>query len=172
MPSRAASFQAHCPSSLGLPVLSQVSSCLHALAYTPAGTQASLIARTPACIGSLPQQRVGSAPALPISRPHRLFTCVRACLLADRPIGDLCVEGSDSFVTSAAASTATGWNDQLPGGYHNPLKTSSFSRRTRCIGGLCGRPAHRRRLFPVRMTAGMTNDCVSRICDREELPVP
>src|SRR3954469_880022 len=28
---------------------------------------------------------------------------------------------------------------QLPGGPRSPLKTSSFSRRTHCIGGLCDR---------------------------------
>ena len=28
----------------------------------------------------------------------------------------LCLEGSDGFVTSAAAPIATGWSDPLPGG--------------------------------------------------------
>ncbi len=29
------------------------------------------------------------------------------------------IEDSDGFVALAAASIATGWNDQLPGGYHS-----------------------------------------------------
>lgn len=45
-----------------------------------------------------------------------MFTHVTACLLAKSPDVTLYTEGFDDFVTSAAASIATGWNDQLPGG--------------------------------------------------------
>jgi hypothetical protein len=35
------------------------------------------------------------------------------------PVCDPFIKDSDGFVASAAASIATGWNDQLPGGYHS-----------------------------------------------------
>ena len=44
------------------------------------------------------------------------FTHVTACLLAEPPNAILSFEGSDGFVASTAAPTATGWSDQLPGG--------------------------------------------------------
>jgi len=37
-------------------------------------------------------------------------------LLAKSPHVTLYTEGFDGFVTSTAASIATGWSDQLPGG--------------------------------------------------------
>src|SRR6478736_22755 len=89
-----------------------------------------------ACVGSLPRQWVGSAPALPISGPHRLFTCVTACTLAGRPEGGLYVEGSDGFVTSAAAPTATGWSDPVAGRVSQPAEDFLLSRRAQCSGGL------------------------------------
>ena len=42
----------------------------------------------------------------------------------------LYTEGSDGFVTSAAASIATGWSEPVPGRVYIPLWTSAFSRRT------------------------------------------
>jgi len=42
----------------------------------------------------------------------------------------LCTEGSDSFVTSAAASIATGGSDPVPGRVYSPLWISTFPRRT------------------------------------------
>ena len=41
----------------------------------------------------------------------------------------LCTESFDRFVTSAAASIATGWSEPVPGRELHPLK-SSLSRRT------------------------------------------
>ena len=38
----------------------------------------------------------------------------------------LYTEGSDSFVTSAAASIATGWSEPVPGRELHPLKSSAF----------------------------------------------
>ena len=40
------------------------------------------------------------------------------------------LEGSDGFVTSAAAPIATGWSDPVAGWELHPLKIRSFSRRT------------------------------------------
>jgi len=40
-------------------------------------------------------------------------------------------EGFSSFVASAAASIATGWNEPVPGRISLPLRTNAFSRRTR-----------------------------------------
>jgi hypothetical protein len=40
-----------------------------------------------------------------------VFTHVAACLLAEPPEAALSIEGSDGFVTSAAAPIATGWSD-------------------------------------------------------------
>jgi hypothetical protein len=43
------------------------------------------------------------------------------------------IEGSNGFVTSTAASTATGWNEPAPGWDLHPLWTKRPSRRTRTI---------------------------------------
>jgi hypothetical protein len=45
-------------------------------------------------------------------------------------IATLDTKGSDRFVTSAAASTATGWSEPVPGRVCLPLWTGAFSRRT------------------------------------------
>ena len=45
----------------------------------------------------------------------------------------LYTEGSDDFVTSAAASIATGWSDQVAGRDLHPLKIQAFPRRTRNV---------------------------------------
>jgi hypothetical protein len=42
----------------------------------------------------------------------------------------LYTEGSDDFVTSAAASIATGWSEPVPGRVYSPLWISAFPRRT------------------------------------------
>ncbi len=42
-------------------------------------------------------------------------------------------EGFSSFVASAAASVATGWNEPVPGRDIPPLKTHVFSRRTGAV---------------------------------------
>jgi hypothetical protein len=59
-----------------------------------------------------------------------MFTFVAACPLAGPPEAALYVEGSDGFVTSAAAPTATGWSDPVAGWESHPLKTYTFARRT------------------------------------------
>src|ERR1700692_771804 len=42
----------------------------------------------------------------------------------------LYTEGSSGFVTSAAASVVTGWNEPVPGWGYLPLKSTGFPRRT------------------------------------------
>ena len=75
--------------------------CLHAIAITPAS----------------PMELVRSLISLwPARSRSRLAT--------------LSIESSDSFVASAAASIATGWNEPVPGREFHPLKSSAFSRRT------------------------------------------
>ncbi len=51
------------------------------------------------------------------------FTCVTACRLAASPKRHICLEGSDGFVTSAAAPIATGWSDPVAGWELHPLKS-------------------------------------------------
>jgi hypothetical protein len=46
------------------------------------------------------------------------FTRVTACLLARSPKVTLYTGDSGGFVASTAAPIATGWSDQLPGGYY------------------------------------------------------
>jgi hypothetical protein len=49
---------------------------------------------------------------------------------APRHLSPVWLGRSDSFVTSAAVSIATGWNEPVPGRELHPLKSSAFSRRT------------------------------------------
>jgi hypothetical protein len=61
----------------------------------------------------------------------------------------LCIEGSDDFVTSAAASIVTGWNEPVPGRDYTPLKSTVFHGArfgARCLGAGGGSGITRRRL--------------------------
>jgi hypothetical protein len=59
------------------------------------------------------------------------FTFVTARLLAQVAIvATLIIEGFSRFVASSTASTATGWNNQIPGRDLHPLKIDTFARRT------------------------------------------
>jgi len=82
----------------------------------------------PIVIG-LPRISGGSAPASPFSRPAQRSPCygLQICQVA---FATFCTEGFSSFVASAAASIATGWNEQVPGRVTHPLWISAFSRRT------------------------------------------
>jgi len=79
-------------------------------------------------------------PAGPVDphRDHRWdFSCcvwspLRYGLHARRvAYATLYTEGFSSFVASAAASIATGWNEPVPVRVYLPLWTTTFSRRTR-----------------------------------------
>ena len=69
------------------------------------------------------------------------FTHVTTCRLAKSPYATLYIEGSDSFVASAAASIATGWNEPVPGREFHPLKSSALHgalfRQSSAGGMLC-----------------------------------
>src|ERR1039457_1841463 len=89
---------------------------MHAVATTPVGLPGLCRSYSPVSTG-LPPYPNGSAPTLYISRPARRSLALRpACVLSrlSRPfvIGVLQRNSLPPF----AAPTASGWNDQLPGG--------------------------------------------------------
>ena len=109
------------PHRFGLPVLRVVSVCVHAIATTPAEPrslvalpnspgQARLTRRRP----SLFLSQVGFR--ITLFEACSAFTHVTACRFAEPLKRPFDIEGFDSFVTSTAAPTASGWSDQLPGG--------------------------------------------------------
>src|SRR5262245_12313179 len=73
----------------------------------------------------LPCEKVSSAPAIIVSVPaHRSLTLCPT--RTPSHLVTLSTESSDSFVVSAAASIATGWNEPVPGRELHPLKSSAF----------------------------------------------
>ena len=81
----------------------------------------------------LPLTRDRSAPALPVSGPAQ--RSLRYSLHARGvAIATLYIEGFSGFVTSTAASIATGWSDPVPGRDLHPLKTTTFPQRTWIVG--------------------------------------
>ena len=76
-------------------------------------------------VSGLPCETVTSAPAIVVSGPaQRLLTLWPA--RSRSRLATLSIEGSDSFVASAAASIATGWSEPVPGRELHPLKSSAF----------------------------------------------
>ena len=147
-PSRASGWESSaCSRHLGLPVLSEVSSCLHAAAYTPAGTQAS-------ANRSYARLRLAAFPGNGSGRLlHYQFRGLIGCSLALRPARSR-VALKATFTSKASTASLPplplrllpAGATQLPGGPRNPLKTSSFSRRTRCSEGL----EMRKRVYQLR----------------------
>jgi len=87
----------------------------HAVTNTPVSLSGALIAHLPRQLRPSPKYtRVGTH--ITLCEACSVFTHVTACLLAKSPHVTLYTEGFDGFVTSTAASIATGWSDQLPGG--------------------------------------------------------
>ena len=105
---------------------------MHAVATTPAGS-IELIRSCFSIVVGLPLTHDRSAPALPVSGPAqrslRYSLHVRGVAIAT-----LYIEGFSSFVTSTAASIATGWSEPVPGRDLHPLKTTTFPQRTRVVG--------------------------------------
>ena len=62
---------------------------------------------------SYPAQAVSTTRGKGALRPRAR----RPCLLAESPEATRCVKGSDDFVASIAAPTATGWNDSCRAGF-------------------------------------------------------
>jgi len=58
------------------------------------------------------------------------FIFFTACTLTKSREAILSIEGSGSFIASAAAPIATGWSEPVPGWDFHPLWISAFSRRT------------------------------------------
>src|ERR1019366_6571647 len=94
------------------------------IAITPAGSM-ELIRSSISIVSGLLCVTVRSAPATVVSGPaQRLLTLWPA--RSPSRHATLSIEGSDSFVASAAASIATGWNEPVPGREFHPLKSSAF----------------------------------------------
>src|SRR6516164_951673 len=102
--------------------------CLHAVALTPAGPM-ELVRSSLPIVSGLPCVTVRSAPAIIVSGPAQRSLTLRPARSRSR-LATLSIESSDSFVASAAASIATGWNEPVPGREFHPLESSAFSRRT------------------------------------------
>jgi hypothetical protein len=102
--------------------------CLHAIAIIPAGPM-ELVRSSVSIVSGLPCEKVRSAPAIIVSGPaQRSLTLWPTC--SRSRLATLSIESSDSFVSSAAVSIATGWSEPVPGRELHPLKSSAFSRRT------------------------------------------
>ena len=68
---------------------------------------------------------VRSAPAIILSGPAQRSLTLWPARSRSR-LATLSIESSDSFVASAAASIATGWNEPVPGRELHPLKSNAF----------------------------------------------
>jgi hypothetical protein len=101
---------------MGLPVLQRSSSCMHALANTPAESLGALFARFPKN-DSLPRipGRVGFR--ITLFEACSAFTHVTACILAKSPNVTLYTKGFSRFVTSTTAPIATGWSESCRAGF-------------------------------------------------------
>ena len=109
---------------MGFPVLPTIPLCMHASATTPVGSLGVVVHLPQRRRPSPKFRRVGSH--ITLFEACSAFTHVLAYMLAEPPEAALCTEGFDSFVTSTAASIATGWNDQLPGGNLNHWEAPPF----------------------------------------------
>jgi len=76
-------------------------------------------------VRGLPGVTVRSAPAITVSGPAQRLLSLWPARSRSR-LATLSIESSDSFVASAAASIATGWNEPVPGREFHPLKSSAF----------------------------------------------
>jgi hypothetical protein len=70
---------------------------------------------------------------MPFSRPAQRLLCygLQTCQVA---FATFCTEGFSSFVASATASIATGWNESAPGRDSHPLWISAFHGALRNCG--------------------------------------
>ena len=103
------------PNRMGLPVLRRLSVYTHAVATTPAGSLDGVARLVQRYQPSPNYRRVGSC--ISTFEACSAFTHVTACVLAKSPkvtrfIGVL----QEKSLPLSPAPTATGWNDQLPGG--------------------------------------------------------
>jgi hypothetical protein len=66
------------------------------------------------------RRRVG--PCITLFEACSAFTQVAACMLAESPMRPSTPKASGSFVASATASIATGWNEPVPGRDFSPAE--------------------------------------------------
>ena len=86
---------------------------VHAVANIPAGSM-ELVRSSVSIASGLPPVIVRSAPATTFSGPAQRSLRLRPARSRSRQ-ATLYIESSDSFVASAADSTATGWSEPVPG---------------------------------------------------------
>ncbi len=113
-PSRVAGWRIH-TATAGVSRVTLDSLCMHADAITPVGPPNAVAHLVRWFLPSPKLRRVG--PHIRSFEACSAFTHVPACMLTESPMATFCTEGFDGFVTSTAAPIATGWSDQLPGGY-------------------------------------------------------
>src|SRR5215475_12396277 len=117
--------------------------CLHAIAIIPAGPM-KLVRSSIFIVSGLPCETVRSAPAIIVSGPaQRSLTLWPARSRSRR--ATLSIESSDSLVTSAAVSIATGWSEPVPGRELHPLKSRAFH-------GALFRQLQNERFYYLRLT--------------------
>ena len=88
-----------------------------------------LFAHTPPPAAAFPEERAGRLLRYVF---RGLLDVYSHCNLHAHRVAKttLYTEGSSGFVTSAAASVITGWNEPVPGWGYLPLKSTGFPRRT------------------------------------------
>jgi hypothetical protein len=88
-----------------------------------------LFAHTPPPAAAFPEERAGRLLRYVF---RGLLDVYSHCNLHAHRVAKttLYTEGSSGFVTSAAASVVTGWNEPVPGWGYLPLKSTGFPRRT------------------------------------------
>lgn len=101
---------------------------MHVAVNTPAGLM-ELFARTLPSAASFPMERSGRHLRYGF---RGLLDVHSHCNLHVHRVAKttLYTEGSNCFVTCAAASVVTGWNEPVPGWDYLPLKSTGLSRRT------------------------------------------
>ncbi len=97
---------------------------MHADAITPVGPPDGVAHLVRWFLPSPKLGRVG--PHIGHFEACSAFTHVPACMLTKSPMATPFTEGFDGFVTSTAAPIATGWSDQLPGGYVPHWESAPF----------------------------------------------
>jgi hypothetical protein len=95
--------------------------CLHAVANTRQVRWKLVRSYVPIVFG-LPRIGGGSAPALRFSRPAQRLLRLRPAFRAESPMRPSTPKASGSFVASATASIATGWNEPVPGRDFSPAE--------------------------------------------------
>ena len=133
---------------IGFPVLPQSPMCRHAFTITPVGSRVLIVHDegvsaprfSPRRRPSPSSWRVGSHVAT--FEACSVFTTRYGLPTRRTAFRCVCLEGSDGFVTSAAAPIASGWSDQTwPGGTCTHWKTGPYHGAHEPNGNLCRRGA-------------------------------